>query len=121
MIYFVGIHHKPGMAPLDSKTYTGKIVDEIIGQIGESTKTNLIDGFEVPKNISTHAYRWHTQNTLKDGDRVVLLGALVQKHFAWNFSGTGKVRFIAVAHPSAFQVRKNKAAYIQEVVNAINQ
>lgn len=29
-IIFVGIHNKPGMEPLDSRTKSGKIIDEVI-------------------------------------------------------------------------------------------
>jgi hypothetical protein len=44
-IIFVGIHNKPGMKPLDSRTKSGKIIDEVIrGLEGrECVKTNLFD------------------------------------------------------------------------------
>ena len=42
-IVFVGIHYKPGLEALDSRTKTGKIIDLIINQVGNipCEKTNL--------------------------------------------------------------------------------
>ena len=31
--YFVGMHNKPGMKPLDSKTMSGKMIDAVIKEL----------------------------------------------------------------------------------------
>jgi hypothetical protein len=116
MIYFVGIHNKPGMTALDSRTYTGKIIDMIIAKVGEGVKTNLAETEEMPERPHLHALDWNTEYSTRPGDTVVLLGKFVQKHFIRR-SG---VNHLCVDHPSAFRVRADVSGYVERVVKHIN-
>jgi hypothetical protein len=111
VIYFVGIHNKPGMAALDSRTYTGKIIDQIISKVGPAVKTNFVDMDTLPKSTIQHAVVWNRIYRPAPGDTVVLLGRFVQKRFI-RHSG---VRYIEVDHPSAFRVRADVAGYVARV------
>jgi hypothetical protein len=43
-VIFVGMHNKPGMEPLDSRTKSGKLIDRIINELPiDCIKTNLYD------------------------------------------------------------------------------
>lgn len=79
-IYFVGIHNKPGMKPLDSKTKSGKIIDQIISQFPdcECIKTNLcdIDYFPIDRfEIREECQKWNETYGAKEDSIIVLLGA----------------------------------------------
>ncbi len=111
MIYFVGIHNKPGLTPLDSRSHTGRIIDKIIAQVGEAVKTNFIDGYALPADLTGYGWAWHGRHILYKGDIVVLLGKIVQKHFQ-RIPG---VLFIHADHPSSFTVRRKVAAYVDDL------
>jgi hypothetical protein len=115
MVYFVGIHNKPGMTALDSRTHTGRIIDNVIERIGGGIKTNLADTDEMPEDIAAHAVAWHKRHTLADGDTVVLLGRLVQK----NFIRVDGAYYVNAAHPSAFAVRNDRSEYILALTDAL--
>lgn len=115
MIYFVGIHNKPGMAALDSRTYTGKIIDMIIAEVGEGVKTNFADLDYPPPCPYIHSMRWHEKHQVAPGDTIVLLGKYVQEHFAY----TADAHYLCVDHPSAFRVRADVAGYVERVAASI--
>jgi hypothetical protein len=117
MIYFVGIHNKPGMTALDSRTYTGKIIDMIIAKVGKGVKTNLADTDSMPKWQTLNVWAWHDRHSLVPGDTVVLLGKFTQKHF----DRKPGIIHIEVDHPSAFRVRADVAGYVERVAEQINR
>jgi hypothetical protein len=117
MIYFVGLHYKPGMSALDSRTYTGKIIDRIIAQVGEAVKTNLSDTDTMPDWKTLNVWDWHDRHHLCPGDTTVLLGKFVQNHF----DRKPGIKYIEVDHPSAFRVRADVAGYVARVVELCRQ
>lgn len=79
-IIFVGLHHKPGMAALDSRTKTGKMVDEIIGYLGnhECEKRNLFPQERMPTKLEANQALRDWKKT--PGAIHVLLGKQVQSY-----------------------------------------
>lgn len=115
-VFFVGMHNKPGMQPLDSRTHSGKIVDLIIEHLNVGAKkTNLADIDYKPLHPIFHAEAWHEKHQPKPGDVIVLLGRWVQENFEYK-AGT---RNILVDHPAAFSARKNRDKYIDDVLEQI--
>lgn len=123
-IIFVGIHNKPGMEPLDSRTKSGKIIDEVIkGLEGrECVKTNLFDVDEMPdkknmldwdKWVDEMVFDWVERTKLYMGDTVVLLGDEVKKYFT---IGPLK-RKITVPHPASRHIKPEQ--YIQSLIDKI--
>lgn len=116
-IWFVGMHNKTGMKPLDSRSYSGKIIDEISSLLcEESYKTNLADTSFLPRKTSSHADLWWLCGNQSEGDIIVLLGHWVQKHFHQRHM----YFYVSVPHPAAFTVRADKSAYVYHVANQIN-
>lgn len=111
MIFFVGMHNKPGMEPLDSRTYSGKIIDQVIERIGSAEKTNLSDTYSIPENPYSKALTWHYRHNPQPGDTVILLGKWVQKYFA-PFPG---LKVVNAPHPASFKVRGRISDYIDEI------
>lgn len=110
------MHNSPGMQPLDSRTYTGKVVDRIIEDINtETIKTNLAEIEAKPLHPAAHAEKWHEKHSPKEGDVVVLLGKWVWEHFEYKDG----LSIVVVNHPSAVKSRQNHEQYIDEVVEKI--
>jgi hypothetical protein len=101
-VYFVGMHNKPGMKPLDSTTRTGTIIDKIIKGLSDDAalcvKTNLCDMERVAQNSSelqVHRDWWHERFDVKPKDVVVLLGDWVHKAFDCR-----NLRIVKLRHPA---------------------
>jgi len=117
VVLFVGMHNKQNMQPLDSNTWSGKIIDKIIAELkNDFIKTNLCDVDYLPndkKEIEQHNYKWyfkyHNNNSV-----VVLLGNWVAKHF---YRDDEKV--IVLNHPSSFICRKNVKEYVSNAIEKI--
>jgi len=116
-VFFVGEHNRPGLSPLDFTTWTGNVIDQIVvGANFQTIRTNLADTDVKPVDPAPWAEEWHERNQPSEEDAVVLLGKWVQRHFDRRPGPT----YFDVKHPSAFSVRKNAGAYVQEVVNLLN-
>lgn len=117
MIYFVGMHNKPGMHPLDSRTRSGKIIDKIISELSPEicVKTNLSNEETLPENPEKHAISWHNRFQVKHGDVIVLLGRWVQE----NFLKTEGPKYIHCPHPASFVAGKSNSEYIENAVSKI--
>lgn len=123
MCFFVGMHNKPGMKPLDSKTTSGKLIDAVIFRLPFTCiKTNLCEVDYMPTDhdeIWDHNWNWIKKYAPETGifdDKtiVVLLGNWVHKNF--KVSG-GNI--IKLAHPSSCFGRVNKEKYVLNAVNKI--
>lgn len=102
MIFFVGIHHKPGLPALCSTTYSGKKIDAVIKRLnGPCEKVNLFSTDYVPQKDSDE-YTGEISNFLYRASLVdatiVLLGSEVQKHFPYEYYHQCKV--IKFRHPA---------------------
>lgn len=118
-VYFIGIHNKPGMLPLDSKTKTGEIIDKIITELGDEfvcIKTNLFDTDNMvtdKKEILKQNLNWNEKYDLMPEDIVVLLGNDVKNNFMAKHDNT-----VFLSHPG-WVVKKgheSKICYIQDSV-----
>lgn len=131
-IIFVGIHNAPGKTPLDSSTYTGKVVDAIAGGIYQRgiIKTNLWDQSTHPEiNRRTfgqhmgHVSDWIKRTDYKHGDAIVCLGDLVYGVFSYwrkaECPASERPKLIKITHPSALKARMQKTAYIKEATEII--
>lgn len=110
------MHNKPGFGPLDSRTYSGKIIDQVIDAIGGAKKTNLSNTDYLPDNPHIQALLWYSRNAPQPGDTVVLLGKWVQKHFI-PFPGLNVVN---APHPAAPQHRGRLHDYISKIESQIS-
>jgi hypothetical protein len=119
IIFFVGIHNKPGRLPLDSHTRTGSVIDAIIARLSPVTiKTNLcdVDEFPRPDEIMEHNDAWHLKNNPTEDDLIVLLGTWVGE----NFRKRG-LRVLKLGHPAGAFRRGAKEEYIQSAIEKINK
>ena len=116
--FFVGMHNKPGMKPLDSKTVSGKIVDAIIFRLPfKCTKTNLCEVDYMPTNIielNSERINWQGKYEPKGEDVIVLLGNWVHK----NFLSDG-FKIVKIAHPASCFGRVNKEKYVLNAISKI--
>jgi hypothetical protein len=99
-IFFVGMHNKPGMKPLDSKTQSGKRIDKVIAGLAiECFKTNLCECEQEPPPDQMEGWGklWHQKYNTYDEDIIVLLGEWVQKAFP-KLTGAKIIHF---NHPAA--------------------
>lgn len=126
-IFFVGIHNKPGMKPLDSQTKTGKIIDFIINwfnnlNIGlDIAKTNLCEVEYLPDDadqIKRAAVLWHEKNPTKSGDIIVTLGKWVQENFIGPVTPS-YVKKVELPHPGMVFGRIKQEQYIYKGIIAI--
>jgi hypothetical protein len=116
-VIFVGVHNKPDMLPLDSRTRTGRVVDRIIAELPDfqCIKSNLYDIDYFPQNRTLEldnqwVDRWKEMVVLQPDDVVVTLGQCVNEVFR-----KARVRSVKVGHPSAIWSTKGKEEYIQKV------
>lgn len=111
-IIFVGVHHKKGMKALDSRTYTGRIIDLIIKEIGDhqTEKINLFPTDYMPNEVE----KWdHLEDFTTDNNAIhIALGKVVQKYLQ------GCHHKLDVNHPG-YVIRKGKAA-IKEYVRTVS-
>jgi hypothetical protein len=114
--FFVGMHNKPGMEPLDSRTMTGKVIDLIAKRLDQCQciKTNLCDVDYFPKDIveiNKMALEWHKKYQPTQGDIIVLLGGWVKKHFWYD-----NLNVVSITHPAGVYGPTNKKEYITKSV-----
>lgn len=121
-IYFVGEHNKPGLAPLDGSTKSGRTIDQLIARIYLPTKkTNLCDTEKQvtdPPAIRAHGTNWWKIHGPVNGDIIVLLGGYVGVNFV---RPENRVYYVRIKHPAAIFGLDNKMAYIQEALTKIKQ
>lgn len=116
-VIFVGVHYKEGMKALDDRTYSGRIIDAIIKEIGdhETEKTNLFPTDYMPSEVE----RWtYLEQFEADGNALyIALGKTVGKYLQ------GCHHKLSVNHPG-YAVRKGKAgikSYICSVSKKITE
>ena len=114
-VIFVGMHNKPGKAPLDSTTKSGKLIDRVIEQLPGLTcvKSNLWDLDYFPSKEGFN-YKWASRVEYDSDDVVVCLGQCVIDAFR-----RGPIPFIHVGHPSAVWGKLAQVDYIQNCRNKI--
>lgn len=118
-IIFVGVHNKPGFAPLDSRSKSGKMIDRVIAGLqtecglfeAEFVKTNLFDlpGFpswSPERGVSV--MNWSKRAGRTDDDIVILLGACV--HDA--FKHCKYPNLVRIGHPSGVWSKLKQEEYI---------
>lgn len=120
-VIFVGLHNKPGMKPLDSRTKSGKLIDRIIEQLRHKgmniLRTNLFDVDEVPavSEMDKLAFDWIERVELYKEDIIVLLGQMVHD----NFPKIPLIKVIKVAHPASKRSHVDMNDYVDKTVNII--
>jgi len=119
-VFFVGMHNKPNMKPLDSKTVSGKIIDAVISQLNfNCVKTNLFEEDYLPTDfleINNAGILWHEKYEPKETDIIVLLGAWVHKNFWWD-----RFNIVKLPHPASCMGRVNKETYVKNAIEKINK
>lgn len=104
-IIFVGIHNKPDMKALDSRTKSGKIVDRIISELAghECSKANLYNIDRLPNAtekylLKTEFMSEYLMNFQSGTDEAlyILLGNMVHREFPKHYS-----KIIKLAHPAS--------------------
>jgi len=124
-VIFVGLHNKPGMKPLDSKTKSGKLIDRIIEKCSENgmnvLKTNLFDVDEMPtlKEMNSLALDWIDRVPLFGDDVIVLLGAWVHSHFPPINHTT--ITPIKIAHPASKRSHEDMNLYVENTFKLIKK
>jgi len=118
MIYFVGIHHKPGLPALCSTTQSGKKIDAVTRLITQPyEKINLFSTDHIP-NRGSLAWHKERQNMLRSiplsGCTIVLLGKQVENHFPSGCFLDCKI--IKFRHP-AF----SPPSFVDDLVKLINE
>lgn len=118
-VIFVGLHNKPGMKPLDSRTKSGKLIDRVIEKcrhLGMNIlKTNLYDVDKMPgmDEMDNLQFDWVERVELFKDDVVVLLGAKVHD----NFPDLPLLIPIKVAHPASKRSRVDMNDYVEKHLN----
>lgn len=121
-IIFVGIHNKPGMQPLDSRTKTGLAIDKVIRHFPHRVcvKSNLIDAEQLPaaeEGIKTYAIDWLGRlGPIAAEDIVVTLGMTVAMHLPRCMATKNIVN---VVHPGRVMGKPEMDHYIRTTVNKI--
>lgn len=122
-VIFVGMHNKPGMAPLDSRTWSGKVIDEVIAGLPgiDCLKTNLSDTDYLPDSFGyNQAKDWLKKAQVAPGDCIVLLGKWVQQRF-WLSILPERISIVSCAHPSSPLARSKRAIYVATIVRKIQE
>lgn len=118
-VFFVGMHNKPGMKPLDSKTMSGKMIDAVIKELSfKCVKTNLCEVEYLPKDkkeIWAGNLAWNSKYQPTDESIIVLLGQWVQKNFLLT-----NTKIIKLPHPASCMGNVNKENYIKNAITKIN-
>ncbi len=118
-VFFVGMHNKPGMKPLDSQTMSGKMIDAVIKKLPfKCYKTNLSEVEYMPKDldeIENDALLWHEKYQPKKNDILVLLGTWTHKNFL-----KAELKLVKLRHPASIMGGYCKQEkYILEAVEKI--
>ena len=124
-IYFVGMHNKPGMKPLDIRTKSGKIINDVIGKLMlgydvQCFKTNLCELEELPNHpqvIVRESKDFHNRFNLMQDDIVILLGDWVKRNFIKMYAG----HFIYLAHPASCMGNVKKEKYLHDAYVKISE
>lgn len=124
-VIFVGLHNKPGMKPLDSRTKSGKLVDRTIRfcPIGpEYVKSNLFDWEFIPDKSEWD--RWNNDwfNRIDPGkdDIIILLGALTQRafHAQGNYQMIKKIR---IGHPASMWSLESQRNFVATINGKVRE
>ncbi len=120
-IIFVGIHNKPGMHPLDSRTKTGKIIDSVISVLSEyeCIKSNLCDTEEFVTNsyqLFLENKRWLEDIKPTCEDVVITLGDWTYKNLT-----RGEFKIIKAKHPASLFGSSKVEEYVSYIVEKINK
>lgn len=126
-VIFVGVHYKPGMAALDSRTRTGMVIDRIIAKIKSSepdtviVKSNLYDLTEFPKERTKDTdiewvNHWKLRVNYTPDDIIVTLGTTTNDVFRW-----AKVPSIKVGHPGGLWSTESKRNYVKRTYTLIGE
>lgn len=115
-VIIVGLHNKPGMKPLDSRTKSGKLIDRVIKELHnyQVVKTNLFDVDYFPTETmqqSELAFNWIERAGLNINDVVVVLGAATRKSFPPIPNKT-----IYIAHPASKRSHIEMNDYVTKTV-----
>lgn len=118
--FFVGMHNKPGMYPLDSRTKSGKIIDAIIEELPIFCfKTNLCEIEYFPKDkeeITKGNMLWSDKYQPNSDSIIVLLGYWTQKNFELK-----KGKIIKLPHPASCFGNLKKEVYVENALNKIKE
>lgn len=117
-VIFVGIHSKIGYKPLDSRTKSGQIIDNIISGVNlPCVKSNLFLGTKIPtvEKMFQHARVWKNLYRPEESDIFVLLGRDVQRYFPFPYKNIVKIQ-----HPAVRRTTENKWKYINNAASQIN-
>lgn len=121
-VYFVGMHNKQGMKPLDSKTLTGKMIDEIILQLKEKSiecvKTNLYEEEHFPEfehEIQEANILWEEKYKPTEKDLAVTLGSWVRDNF------NIPMKKIFLRHPAGDSMAGKKKQYTFYAMGKISE
>jgi len=117
-VIFVGMHNKPGMKPLDSKTMSGKMIDAVIKELPfQCTKSNLCEIEYFPKDkkeILVGNITWNQKYEPTPDTIIVLLGQWVQKNFLLT-----EAQIVKLPHPASCMGSVNKDAYLKTAIERI--
>lgn len=120
-VIFVGLHNKPNMMPLDSRTKSGKLIDRIIDPLRynglEVVKTNLYDSDTLPEERRKDDFKfdWIERVKLYKEDILVLLGAMVHN----DFPKLPLAKTIKIAHPASKRSHVDMNEYVSTTVELI--
>ena len=120
-VIFVGLHNKPKMKPLDSKTKSGRLIDKIIDELPSEIvvqKSNLFNLNGIPNIEFFYKSRdeWYNAFLPTSDDIIVLLGAMTQKEFIHNPQCRGLVK---IAHPASKRSHEQMNDYVLKAVEKI--
>lgn len=133
-IIFVGIHNKPNMQPLDSRTKSGKLIDKAIEKLKtvngigntEFVKCNLFDALSVPDDIFERGemkIAFFDRIKLAKGDILILLGRNVAAEFPYYiklFSIPVKNPVFKVNHPASVFGKDAEDKYVKEIFDHVD-
>lgn len=119
-VIFVGTHNKPGMEPLDSRTKSGKIIDEVCEPfLGKCPvmKTNIFNCDEMPHSNRRDALAvdWRERVSVTEGDVIIALGLVVKRHLPRVYLWGAKA--IYAEHPASRHIKRDQ--YIKDLISKI--
>lgn len=117
------MNNKPGFAPLDSKSRSGKLIDRVISALqtelnlfgADFLKSNLYDLDYFPYDEPAFNYEWANRVEYNGyNDLIIALGACVQERFK-----KSPFQYLSIGHPSAVWSHEKQAAYIDRAVSKV--